>query len=209
MTQITGPLYNIMTLNEIKLFLQILMSSFLSLLLKLPCSQISHICLHPVSGKILRAYLDNLTQSSDTEPRSRGQVSFLAQYGKVIIFGITTKLNKDKVNKKLLRLAKVIKAIRRETNKQKPHTCVSGKGFSPKIHVRAKKKESRHQTSPCPCAYCCRRWLSQCLSLSAGLANRFTDCLCISYLQKHLCSEQTWERKIVPPSRAKGGFFLV
>lgn len=105
----------------------------------------------------------------------------------MIICGIITKVNKDKVNKKLLRIAKVIKAIRSKINKEKPHTCVSGKGFPPKIHVRTRKEESRHQTSPYPCACCCWKQLPQCLSLSAGLANRVTDCLCISYLFKYAC----------------------
>ena len=98
----------------------------------------------------------------------------------MIIFGITTKVNKDKVNKKLLRVAKVIKAIRRET--KTPHMSEPGR----------KKADTKHPPALVPTVVG-DGYLN--VFLPVGLANRFTDCLCVSYLQKNLCSEQSWERK--------------
>lgn len=69
----------------------------------------------------------------------------------MIIFGITTKLNKDKVNKKLLRVAKVIKAIRRETNKNPTHVY-QGKDFLQKYMSESgrKKADTKHPPALVP-----------------------------------------------------------
>lgn len=69
----------------------------------------------------------------------------------MIIFGIITKVNKDKVNKKLLRIAKVIKAIRSKINKNPTHVY-QGKDFLQKYMSEPgrKKADTKHPPTLVP-----------------------------------------------------------